>query len=425
MKRFIAIVTLIIFCAGLFLAFGLTNSNAASKKQVTITYVRGKDETQATNKILQEFMKKNPDIKVIFKENPSDTGQNHDQLVTVLSAGGSDIDVFDMDVIWPAEFAQAGYTLPLDRFIKRDKINLNDYIKGTIDAARFKGQMWAFPRFIDAGVLYYRKDIVPQNELPKTWDDLIKVAKKYKGKNGTKYGFLMQAKQYEGLVCDAIEYIASYGGRVVDESGNIVVYNQGTIDGLNMMRKVITSGIVPPNINTFTEVETHTAFINGLSVFARNWPYMWAMINSPQSKVKGKVGILPLPKGSKGSAACLGGWMVGINKFSKNPEASWRLLKFLVQKEGQKLMAIYNGNVPVYKPLFNDKDVIKANPLIGDKKFVEAILAAVPRPVSPIYPKISDVMQIELSNIVNGKKDVKTAVLDMDKKLKEVVKISK
>ncbi len=203
MKRLIAVITLIALSVSLFLAFGPADTNAASKKQVTITYVRGKDETHATEKIIKEFMKKNPDIKVIYKENPSDTGQNHDQLVTVMSAGGSDIDVFDMDVIWPAEFAQAGYTLPLDRFIKRDKINLNDYIKGTIDAARFKGQMWAFPRFIDAGLLYYRKDIVPQNELPKTWDDLIKVAKKYKGKKGTKYGFLMQAKQYEGLVCDS------------------------------------------------------------------------------------------------------------------------------------------------------------------------------------------------------------------------------
>jgi len=370
-------------------------------------------------------MKKNPDIKVIYKENPSDTGQNHDQLVTVLSAGGSDIDVFDMDVIWPAEFAQAGYTLPLDRFISATRLISTTTLKGQLMLRGSKVRCGHFQGLLMLVFCITEKILFPKNELPKTWDDLIKVAKKYKGKNGTKYGFLMQAKQYEGLVCDAIEYIASYGGRVVDESGNIVVNNQGTIDGLNMMRKVITANIVPPNINTFTEVETHTAFINGLSVFARNWPYMWAMVNSPQSKVKGKVGILPLPKGSKGSAACLGGWMVGINKYSKNPEASWRLLKFLVQKEGQKLMAIYNGNVPVYKPLFNDKDVIKANPLIGDKKFVEAILAAVPRPVSPVYPKISDVMQIELSNIVNGKKDVKTAVLDMDKKLKEVVKSSK
>lgn len=425
MKRFIAIVVLIAMSVGLILAFGPAPSDAASKKQVTITFVEGKDATGTTKKILTQFMKKNPDIKVIYKENPSDTGQNHDQLVTVFSAGGSDIDVFAMDVIWPAEFAQAGYTLPLDRFIKRDKINLNDYIKGAIDAAKFKGQMWAFPRFTDAGLLWYRKDIVPQNELPKTWDDLIKVAKKYKGKNGTKYGYLMQAKQYEGLVCDAVEFIAAYGGKVVDESGNIVINNKGTVDGLNMLKKVISSGIVPPNVNTFTEVETHTAFINGQAVFARNWPYMWAMVNGPESKVKGKVGVLPLPAGSKGSAACLGGWMVGVNKYTKNPEASWRLLKFLVQKEGQKLMALWNGNIPVYKPLLSDKDVIKANPLLGDKKFVEGILAAVPRPVSPIYPKISDVMQIELSNIVNNKKDVKTAVLDMDKKLKEIVKTQK
>ncbi|MEZ0536538.1 ABC transporter substrate-binding protein [Caldicellulosiruptoraceae bacterium PP1] len=423
MKRLVSLLVVFALVLGLFSV--VTASTSSTKKQVTITYVRGKDETHATEKIIKEFMKKNPDIKVIFKENPSDTGQNHDQLVTVFSAGGSDIDVFDMDVIWPAEFAQAGYTLTLDRFIKRDKINLTDYIKGTIDAARFKGQMWAFPKFIDAGVLYYRKDIVPENEVPKTWDQLIKVAKKYQGKNGTKYGYLMQAKQYEGLVCDAIEFIASHGGSVVDGSGNIIVNNKGTIDGLKKLREVVTAGITPKNINTFTEVETHTAFINGEAVFTRNWPYMWAMVNSDQSKVKGKVGIAPLPAGTKGSAATLGGWMVGINKYSKNPEAAWRLTKYLVTKEGQKLMAIYNGNVPVYKPLFNDKDVIKALPLVGDKKFVSAILAAVPRPVSPVYPKLSDVMQIEISSVVNGTKTVDKAVKDMDTKMKEIVKNTK
>ena len=173
---------------------------------VEITYSRGVDTTQASNIIMEAFNKQyEGKIKVNFVEMPNDTGKQHDQYVTSFAAGGTEYDIFDADVIWPAEFAQAGYSLELDRYVERDGIDLSKYMEGPVAASTFKGKLWAMPRFIDAGMLYYRTDIIENP--PKTYDELIEMAKANKGKNGTQFGFATQATQYS-MVCNAVEYIA-------------------------------------------------------------------------------------------------------------------------------------------------------------------------------------------------------------------------
>ncbi|WP_124728034.1 ABC transporter substrate-binding protein [Staphylospora marina] len=388
---------------------------------VTITFARGKDVTEGTKKLIEAFEKAHPNIKVKVKEMPADTGQNHDQLVTMLSSQSSEIDVFDLDVIWPAEFAKAGYLQPLDRYIESDGVDLSKYIQGALNAGKVDGQQFAMPRFIDAGILFYRKDLVQTP--PKTWDELVKMAKENKGQGDTKFGYLMQAKQYEGLVCNFIEFIGAYGGRILDENGNVVINSPETVKGLKKMIEVTTSDFVPSNISTFTELESHTAFIEGQSVFIRNWPYQYALAQDPkQSKIVDKVGVAPLPSGDKGSAAALGGWMMGINKYSKHKKEAWEFVKFATGMEGQKLTAIHGGSGPTLLPVYDDEDVKKANPLFADKNFVDGISAAIPRPVSPVYPEISDVIQIEVSKAVTGKQSAEDTVKNIESKLKEIIK---
>jgi multiple sugar transport system substrate-binding protein len=397
-----------------------SGSDEGKGEQVTIVYARGKDDTGSTQKLVEAFEKKHPNIKVKYKEMPTDTGVSHDQYVTMLSAQSSEIDVFDLDVIWPAEFAQAGYVQDLDRFIQRDNIDMSQYIQGAVEAGNFNGKQWAMPKFIDAGLLYYRKDIV--KEPPKTWDELIELAKKHKGEKGTKSGFVMQAAQYEGLVCNFIEFAGSYGGRILDEKGNVVINSPETVKGLEKMIEVVKSGAVPGNILAIKEPETHQMYKEGESVLARNWPYMFAIVQNPdESKIVDKVAVAPLPKGDKESAAALGGWMIGINKYSKNKEAAWEFVKFVSGPEGQKISALYSHS-PTYLPTYDDPEVQKANPLYADENFVKGVSAAIPRPVSPEYPKISEIIQVEVSKALAGKQSAKEAVKNMEKQLKEVVK---
>ncbi|WP_066268545.1 ABC transporter substrate-binding protein [Bacillus acidicola] len=398
------------------------SSSGSSNKTVTLIYARGKDSTPGTTKMVEAFEKAYPNIKVKFQQMPSDSGQQHDAYVTALNAKSDTPDVFDMDVVWPAEFAQADYVLPLDRFIQQDNFDLSQYNQGALKAAQFNGKQWALPKFIDAGLLFYRTDLVPKNQVPKTWDDLYKMAEQDKGKGGTKFGYVMQAKQYEGLVCNAIEFVASYGGQFVNNKNQVVVDSPAAIAGLKELVKFATADFVPSNVTNFTEPESDQAFIEGQTPFLRNWPYEYASANDKtKSKIVGKVGIAPLPAGPKGSAAALGGWLAGINKYTKHPKEAWEFLKFMAGPQGQKIDAIYGGNAPTITSLYSDPDVLKANPTFADKNFQNGLNAAVPRPVAANYQKISEIIQIEVSKAIAGKETVEQAAKNMQDQMTKVI----
>ncbi|MGI8313602.1 ABC transporter substrate-binding protein [Halobacillus mangrovi] len=394
----------------------------SSDEVVTLTWARGQDSTQASEKLIEEFNKMNPNIQVELREMPSDTGQQHDAYVTQLNAESSEIDVMDMDVIWPAEFAQAGYVLELDRFIQRDGIDMDKYNQGAVSAANFNGKQWAMPKFIDAGMLFYRTDIVGEDEVPQTWDELIESAQAKQGEEGTEFGYLMQAKQYEGLVTNVVEYIASYGGEILDDSGEVVVNSPEAIKGISKLVEIANSDFVPGNINTFTEVESHTAFIEGQSPYIRNWPYQWNLANDEnESEIVGNVGVAPLPAGDEGSAAALGGWMAGINKYSEHKEEAWEFVKFMTGPEGQKISAIYGGLAPTLPELFEDEEILEANPFFKEEGFQKALEGAVSRPVAPNYPEVSEIIQINVSKAIAGELSPEEAAATMEEELNNVM----
>ncbi|OYD09178.1 ABC transporter substrate-binding protein [Paludifilum halophilum] len=389
--------------------------------QVTITYARGKDQTQTTKKLIEEFEKEHPQMDIRFKEMPSDTGVSHDQYVTMFSGNSDEIDVFDLDVIWSAEFAQAGYLQPLDRFIQKDGIDLDKYVNGAVKAGRYNGKQWTMPKFVDAGLLYYRKDMVDEEDVPKTWEALTEQAEELKGEQGTSFGYVFQGKQYEGLVCNFIELIGAYGGRVLDEQGKVVIDSKGTVEGLRKLREMAQSDYVPGHVTAITEIETDAIYSEGQAVFSRQWPYHYAKMQEDGSDVMGKVGVAALPQGDAGSTAALGGWMTGINKNSKHKKEAWELIKFMNGAKGQKISAVDGGLAPTYLPLYQDEDVKKASPLFENEEFIKGVKSAVPRPVSPEYPKISDIIQVEVSKTIAGEEKPENAVKRMEQKLKKVV----
>lgn len=390
-------------------------------EQVTIVYARGVDTRNSSEKLIKAFEEKHPNIKVEYREMPSDTGEQHDQYVTAFSAKSGEIDVFDADVVWPAEFAQANYALDLDRFIEKDNIDMDAYFSGPVAAGNFKGKQWAMPKFIDAGVLYYRSDII--DTPPETWDELIEQASEHQGEEGTEFGYLMQAAQYEGLITNAIEYIESYGGHVLDEDENVVVDSPETVKAIEKMKEIVNSDFVPSNILNFTEIETESSFIEGKSVFARNWPYLQASANDEEkSKIVGKVDFTTLPAGDEGKAAALGGWMSMINRYTEHPEAAWEFVKFMTGPEGQKITAVHGGSAPTLTELYDDKEVQESGVLFSNPEFVKVLETAVPRPVSPIYPVISDIMQIELSKAVTGDITPEEAAKNMQTKIEKAMK---
>ncbi|WP_028991851.1 ABC transporter substrate-binding protein [Thermoanaerobacter thermocopriae] len=392
-----------------------TSSNTSKDEPVTITYSAGKDSTPATQKLIEAFEKKYPNIKVKFQELPNSTDDQHNSYVTALSAGDSSIDVLAMDIIWTPEFAAADWLLPLDdKFTEEMR---EKFLPGPVEAVTYNGHVWAVPRFTDAGVLYYRKDII--DTPPKTWDELIQMSKENVGKGGTKYGIVFQGNQYEGLVCDALELIGSNGGSVL-EGDKVTINTPQAVAGLQYLIDLVK--IAPPGVTTYQEEEARNVFQQGEAIFMRNWPYAWSLVNGDDSPIKGKVGIAPIPKGKNGQAGTpvLGGWNLGINKYSKHPEEAWKFIEFVTSEEGQKITALEGGNLPTIKSLYQDEEVLAKNPYWAD--FYNAFITAKPRPVSPFYPQMSDSMQINFHKALTGEITAQQAIQNIEKDLNDIIK---
>ncbi len=375
-------------------------------EKVVIKFAAQNDNTPATQAVIDSFNASQDKYKVEWVQMTNDSGQMHDQLLTSLSSGSSDYDVISMDVVWAGEFGGAGYLEPIDARMKDAGLNKADFNAGSMASGNYKGKQYTLPFFPDLGLLYFRKDIVSSEDAAKlesgnyTYQDLYDLAKKYTGQGGTKYGFVYQSKQYEGLTVNVTEFTKSFA----DING-----------GLEMMYKFTTAPFSPKDILNFTEGETHTNFEQGNAVFARNWPYQFGRIKGQEQGVTVKVenvGVAPLPNGGS-----VGGWLLGINKSSKNIDGAWEFIKFVAGKDGQKIMSTKGGYLPGFNALLEDPDVKAANDMLSYPGFQKALASTIARPVSPDYAKVSDTIQVEahkylssgqgLDAVVNA---IKTAV---------------
>jgi len=351
--------------------------------------------------LIAGFETQNPDLRVKDETLPSGTDEQHQFYAINLQAKSSDFDVFAMDVIWGAEFARAGWLLEMDDLLPTAE--REQFFQGPIEAVTYRGALYGVPWFIDAGVLYYRKDLLAKYGAspPRTWDDLVRIAKQVIAKEPDLYGFVWQGKQYEGLVCNALEYLWSNGGDVL-RNGTVVVNSTENRRALGFMRELIdTHGVTPPLVTTATEEPARRIFGAGKAVFLRNWPYAWTLFQQPGSAVQGRVGITRLPHFEGGrSAATLGGWQLAVNRFSKHPAAAERLVRFLTLPAGQKALAMAYGLNPTRKALYQDATLRAAQPALP--VLYTVFEGARPRPVTPEYARISQVMQSEFSAVIAG-----------------------
>jgi len=403
------------------------DQNIQAEKRVSIVFKHGKisGRTGLFRRLLDQFERRNPDIRVIDEALPASTDEQHQFYVINLEGRSKDFDVISMDVIWVAEFSRAGWIMDLTHLYPRDE--KSKFFPAAIEADTYKGRLYGIPWYIDAGVLYYRKDLLDKYGFlpPKTWMELVKIAQAilHKEKNPKLKGFIWQGKQYEGLVCNAMEYIWGNGGDVLDEKNRVVIDSPQVEKALTFMRGLMHKyKITPDFVTTAMEEPTRRIFGDGNAIFMRNWPYAWSIFQRKDSKVKGKVGIAALPGFEEGrGASTLGGWQLGINRFSEHPEEAGRLIKFLTSYEAQKYMALNIGYKPTRIALYDDEELKNAQPLLDT--FYHIFLKAKPRPVTPYYMMISQVLQSEFSSILLGVKEPAEALSSAKRKIDYIFKL--
>jgi len=401
-------------------------SNLSIAQGTTLRFVSWKPEVpHVWDQAIADFEKQNPGVKVIREIGPQSSTQLHDLITQKLKNRDTKMDVFVMDVIWPAEFASAGWALPLDHFFPLAE--QEKFLQAPLQANRYRGQIFGIPLFIDAGLLYYRKDLLEKYGMlpPRFWPELVEDAKIILRREQDRQliGFSGQFKQYEGLVCNMMEYILGNGGALWDEDRLKSAINQPrALEAVRFVRDRIIGQISHRGVLAYEEPESLSVFTQGRAIFHRNWPYAWNISNDPErSKIAGKVGMMPLPAfpGNKG-AATLGGWQLGISRFSTQPELAWRFVSFMTGHAVQKRIALETGRAPTRSALYEDRDVSDKVPQL--KSLLETFQQAVPRPITPVYVPLSNIMQRYFSSVLalpetDIDKRASLATRDMDRVL--------
>jgi multiple sugar transport system substrate-binding protein len=384
--------------------FLLLSHRATSADNSELRFAGWKPEApQVWDQAVADFERQNPGVKIVREIGPNSSTQFHDLLTQKLKNHDTKLDVFFMDVVWPGEFASAGWALPLDRYFPASE--QEKFLHAPISANHYQGHVFGVPLFIDAGLLFYRKDLLEKYALvaPRTWTELVQTATTILAleRDPGLAGFSGQFKQYEGLVCNMMEYILANGGSLWDEKRLVSALDQPrALEAVRFVRDRIIGEISHRGVLAYEEPESLALFTQGRAIFHRNWPYAWKIANDPKtSKIGGKVGMMPLPgfPGSKG-VATLGGWQLGISRFSTKPELAWRFVAFMTSSEIQKRVALATGRAPTRTALYNDRELSDAIPQLVP--LLETFKQAVARPTTPVYIPLSNIMQRYFSSVL-------------------------
>ena len=395
---------------------------AVQARAVELSIVSG--DTGNGIKVLREILdlyEKKSGNKVGIVVIPPSTTDQFGQYRLWLAAGSSDIDVYQTDVIWAPQLASQ-----LVDLTEATRDVVGEHFPSIIQSQTVDGRLVALPIFTDAPALYYRKDLLDKYGLkvPATWQELQDTAKLVMDKeraagNQDIWGYVFQGNAYEGLTCNALEWVMSNGGGgIIEPDGRISINNPKAAAALDRVKGWIGT-IAPPGALAYQEEEARGVWQTGNAVFMRNWPYAYALGNSENSPVKGKFDVAPLPAGERGHpVATLGGWNLAVSRYSKHPDAAIDLVKFIASPEMQKYRTLKTANLPTIAALYDDADIARQQPIVP--RWKKIFLNAQPRPSATArikYNEASSQFWTAVHNTISGNGTAADNLADLEARL--------
>ncbi|MEX2501501.1 MAG: ABC transporter substrate-binding protein [Trueperaceae bacterium] len=389
--------------------------------EATITYlgdpVGNLPETEAAT--IAAFEEACPHIQVERVPGPSSTSEVLSNYLTMLESQSGDIDVMRIDVIWPGILREN--LVDLSSYFSEEE--LDAHFPGYIQNNTIGDEMVAIAFRLGAGMLYYRTDLLDAygyDGPPATWDELTEMAQTIQegeraDGNAEFWGFVWQGNDYEGLTTNAMEWqISEGGGRIVSDDGEIQVNNDAFVSALERAAGWV-GNVSPPGVTGYQEEDARGVWHAGNAAFMRNWPYAYS--TSLDSEAIGDVfEVTHLPAGASGDwAASMGGWSIGVNRFSEHTEAAVAFAKHFASYDEQKRRAIENSINPTIGDLYQDEDVIAEVPIFEG---LDAVFAnATPRPSTVTgekYNQVSTAYSGAVHDVLTGSEDVATALAELE-----------
>ncbi|MFE7385264.1 ABC transporter substrate-binding protein [Streptomyces zhihengii] len=361
-----------------------------------MTLVTAGDLTGYLPPLIREWNERHPDERVTLVELPDSADETRAQMISELRSGSDRFDVLNIDVAWTSEFAAAGWIAPLER----GRFPLDAFLRPVVDTATFESRLYAVPYVTNAGLLYYRKDVLEQagEKPPRTWDELARQARTLAPRHGLD-GYAGQFLPYEGLTVNVTEAVHSAGGSVLrDDGARVSVDSRAARDGLSFLAAGVREGWIPREALGWKEEESRQAFQDGRLLFLRNWPYVYAEAAAKDSPVAGRIGTVPLPGPDGPGTSVLGGSNLAVSSHSRHPASAADLIAYLTGERVQRRVLTEGALPPVRAALYEDPALIRDHPYLPTLR--ESVLTAVPRPKSPRYDQVSLAVQAVAQDVM-------------------------
>jgi multiple sugar transport system substrate-binding protein len=356
-----------------------------------VTVCMGKDTGGDVTAAVKAFNAQDNGVTVNLLEFSTSADEQRTQFVQRQEAKSGECDVFSSDVIWTAEFASQKWLMDMSPYVETRK---DEVIEATLETVNYDGKYWGMPQQTDAALLYYRTDQV--DEVPATWQEVYEVA-------GQNDGIVYQGAPYEGLTCDFLEIAFAAGGQVLSEDGKTAVIDSPeNVAALQFMVDGVKNGIAANGVTTYMEEESRRYFESGKATFMRNWPYAYALGEAKGSKVKGKFTVAPFPVFENGgTAGILGGHNQVISVYSENPGGALKWIDYVTGTENQKAQMLNASQSSTLTATYDDKEIQKKYAFAEQLR--DAISQAKARPVSPVYPQISQAIYKNVNEALAGR----------------------
>jgi multiple sugar transport system substrate-binding protein len=384
-----------------------------------ITFAVGSDDAPVFTKLIKPWNEAHPDQQVSLVLLPEAENGQLAQLTANLQAGSSTYDVIAMDVIWTAEFASAGWIIPLES----NMFPLGQFLRPAVDTAMYNGHLWAVPYYSNAEVLYYRKDILAKagQAPPKTWAQLEEQAKTVAPRYGMQ-GYASQLAPYEGLTVNFAEALQSAGGSILSPGGTVTVDSEPARAGLDFLVNGLREGWIPKASTSYEEESSWGDFESGKLLFLNNWPFIYSLASTPGpgNKVYGKVGVVPLPGLDGPGSSSLGGANLAVSAFSRHQATAIAFIKYLTSPTEERQLLVDSGFPPVWTSLYSDPAMVKLFPYLPVVK--QAILGAQPRPSIIDYDQASLAISSAVYQALTCQKSPQQALAELSAQLTQIIR---
>lgn len=423
----------------LILSLFLTNCN--DKAPTELTFAFGPDASGAVGELIDAFNRTyKGEIQVNWQEGSRVSNEFYREIEKDQTSDNPTMEIIGADVVWTAALAYNGWARDLSNEFY-DNYQNGEFNEGAMNSTIYQSKIWGMPWYLDAGILYYRKDLLAANGFdrpPVTWSELRQMAKTIMENEGTKYGYVFQGANYEGGLVNACEFIWNSGGNMLisdlsigseinesSEDVNIITINSDAAKlGLWEAQEMMNSGISPEVVSSFKEMETTEAFAKGEAVFMRNWPTAYPRLEIDGAKITDEqFALAPLPVSEFGmqSYSCLGGWNLVIsNRIDPSKaKAAWKFIEFMTDARQQKELAMNGGTLPTLQALYQDERLVRRVPVVDFAR--QVIQNTRVRPITPKYMELSPDIAWTFNEVLKGNLNPTEAVETMQGQMEDVL----